>query len=239
MSKSFQKRSFNGFTLIEMMIALAIFSSLIAVLMFGYAQGLSLWDKGRNQSGHWQSLEYKYGLLSSVFIQAQVATYERIGGIFVPHFQGEGQSLEMMTRAAVMDFPGNILPIRLTLSKRGNDDYELRYRQGRRFSDPMRGIKWLDDDVVLITGIKEGRFFYEAAAFPVPADLDPNYFDEGDKLRYRNQSEWLDTYNTHVMWLMPQKVSFHFKDSQFIDHQWTFPLPKSSDAWSLEVYSDD
>ena len=52
-----------GFTLIEMVIALTLFASLIGLAMFGYSQGLSMWERASRQSAGWQAMEFRYDLL--------------------------------------------------------------------------------------------------------------------------------------------------------------------------------
>lgn len=207
--------------------------------MFGFSQGLSLWDKSKHQTAHWQSLEYRHGLLSRLFIRAQAATYQRINDIYVPFFQGSAQKITFMSRDPILDFSGRTTAIKLTILKNDNNSYQLKYHQGLRYADPARGIRWQEKDTVLIDNLKEGRFHFEAAAFPLPEELDPNYLDANDKQRYREVAEWVEQFNGEVMWHMPKKVAFWFVDENAVEHRWFFPLSQQSDAWSLDVYHDD
>ena len=235
------KRALNrGFTLIEMMIALSIFAALMAALMAGFSQGLSLWDRAQNKSSQWQALEYRYGLLASLFVQAQAATYTKEGGMYVPYYQGTSNSLRLMTRSPILDFPGRVRPVELVLQRQGDDTYSLIYKKADRYSDPARGIDWRNTSrQVLISDIKHAFFQHEASAFPLPPELDILYLDKREKIRYRDVAGWLEEFNSNWMWRLPQRVSFHFTDSDDFEHQWTFPLPTRSDAWTLEVYADD
>ncbi len=234
------KAANRGFTLIEMMVALSIFSALMAVLMLGYSQGLSLWERGRKHTSHWQSLEYRYGLLATVFAQAQAADYQRIGGIYVPFFHGDPEKMTLMTRAPILDFVGRVRPVELKLDQQADKTYTLTYREADRYSDPARGIHWENAQwTTLMDKLTSASFRFEASAFPLPEELDPNYLDANDKLRYRDKAQWLEHFNSHAIWRIPQRVELRFTDRFDHDHQWTFPLPRGSDAWSLEVYTAD
>ena len=230
----------RGFTLIEMMIALSIFAALMAVLMVGFSQGLSLWDRAQNKSSQWQALEYRHGLLASLFVQAQVASYTKVGGMYVPYYHGTSNSLRFLSRAPILDFPGRVHPVELLIQRQSDDTFSLIYKQAGRYSDPARGIDWRNaSEQVLMSDIKRAFFQHEAAKFPLPPELDPLYLDSREKIRYRDAAEWLRVFDSDWMWLMPQRVSFNFTDSDGLDHQWTFPLPTRSDAWTLEIYADE
>lgn len=235
------KRGFShGFTLIEMMIALSIFAALMAALMAGFSHGLSLWDRAQNKSSQWQALEYRHGLLASLFVQAEVATYTKVAGMYVPYYHGTASSLRFMSRSPILDFPGRIHPVELLIQRQNDDTYQLIYKQAGRYSDPARGIDWRNSsEQILISDIKRAFFQYEAAAFPLPPELDPLYLDSREKIRYRDEAEWLAEFDSHWMWRTPQRVSFNFTDSDGLEHQWTFPLPTRSDAWTLEIYSNE
>ena len=229
----------RGFTLIEMLVSLSIFASLMAVLMIGYSQGLSLWDRGRNHAGYWQGLEFRHGLMGSLFSQAQYADYRKVGGAFVPHFQGGTQSLEFVSAAPILDFAGRLQVVRLTIETLEGTQ-QLTYQESGRFTDPARGIDWSDvNSVVVISAISDASFIYEASAFPLPGDLDPNYLDAGDKLRYRAQPEWLKDFDSNIIWRIPQRVAINFTGQDGIQHEWVFAVPQAADAWSLEIYSLD
>jgi prepilin-type N-terminal cleavage/methylation domain-containing protein len=230
----------KGFTLIEMMIALSIFAALMGVLMLGYSQGLSLWDRGQKQSSHWQGLEYRYGLLEDLFVQAQAATYQDVGGISVPYYHGDSQSLRFMTRSPILDLPGRAHPVELAIvqSEIGSYTYSLIYREAARFNDPKRGISWNNaHEQVLLEGIEDAYFQHQASAFPLPTDLSAENLSYREKNRYREAAEFLEAFNSDWMWRIPQAVKLNFIDNEGNEHQWTFPLSTASDAWTLDVYS--
>jgi len=234
------RRKAYGFTLIEMLVSLSIFASLMAVLMLGLSQGLSLWDKGIKHAGFWQAQEFRYGLLSSLFSQAQLADYRKVGGTYVPHFYGRAHSVEFISRSPILDFSGRIQGVRLFLERQESGETVLTYQQAGRSSDSARGIDWAAaEKITLLDGLSAGYFRFEAPVFPLPKELDPHYLDAGDRARYREVAEWVDTFDADVIWRLPRRVAFVFTVDDLAESQWTFSLPSASDAWSLEIYSSD
>ena len=229
-----------GFTLIEMIVALSIFSSLMAVMMFGYSQGLSMWERASKNTSFWQSLEHRYSLLSTLFIQAQVAEYTRVRGAYVPYFKGTPQRLQFVSRAPLFALPGRVRVVELSIEQQPNNSVALVYREAHRRSDPGRGIDWDGTGRVhLLENLGSARFRFEAPVFSPPAEFSLAELSTVERLRYRSKAEWLDSFDGHLMWRIPQRVQMEFIDAEGMTQQWMFGLALASDAWTLEVYSNE
>jgi prepilin-type N-terminal cleavage/methylation domain-containing protein len=230
----------RGFTLIEMLVALSIFASLMSVLMLGFSQGLSMWARGDDHAAIWQSWEHRYGMLSRLFAQTQVADYALEKYAYSPHFKGTSRRLEFITRAPLFDSVGAVRVVELSIEQQANNKYTLRYRQASSRSDPARGIEWDDSGSVgLLKNLRRARFRYEAPVFPLPSELDPQLMSSEERRRYRSRSEWLQRFDGGWMWRTPQRVELEFADEDGTQQQWTFVLASATDAWTLEVYSDN
>ena len=111
----YRRRRENGFTLVEMLVALSIFSMLLAVLMAGFSQGLSLWERGNTKSTHWLSWQHRHELLRQLFINARLADYRGERRFSHPHFVADQTQLEFTSRAPILDVNGRVRPVRLVL----------------------------------------------------------------------------------------------------------------------------
>ena len=230
----------SGFSLIELIVSLAIFSSLMATLMFGYSQGLGLWERGKDGADYWQSLEFRHALLDRIFKQAIIAHYSEFKDKYVPYFEATDQELSLITRASALDFEGRSRPVRLTLEEQADGDLALIYQQAGRFNDPARGIVWDDKSkVTLFEGLKSGYFRYEAPIFTKPDIRSDDSLTDEEKQRYRYSPEWLSWYDSRLLWKMPQRIEFTFKDDIGPAQKWTFSLPTIPDAWPLDVYRSE
>ncbi len=228
----------KGFTLIEMLVAMAIFSSLISVLMLGFQQGLLLWDKTQKQSHIWLKSEFRYGLLNTAFSQAITATNQYKKGRYASYFIGTATNIKFISAAPIMDVNGRIRPIEIKAVEE-NRKWQLLYREGSRYSDIDRGIRWNKNWAKLLTGLEKITFSYLAPAFPLPAELDRRWLTKEEKLRYREKSTWIADYDSKQRWLYPLQIAIEFTDGKGLAQQWLLTPPNGSDAWSMEIYEDN
>jgi len=220
------KSHVKGFTLIEMLVAMAIFSALITVLMMGFRQGLTLWDKSQYQSKEWLNNEFRYRLLDTLFSQAVVSDDECAQKVYAPYFSGGKYFMEFTSAAALMDVPGRIRKVKLKANLQTTGTWTLSYQEGNH--------SW----VTLLRNLQQLEFSFEAPARPL-SGVDVSLWSEDDKALYRDKAEWLLNYNACKLRLYPQKVLVSFVDADGETHDWFLSPPQQSDAWSMEVYSID
>lgn len=228
-------RHHKGFTLIEMLVALSIFTVLLSTLLWGFRQGLVAWEKGSKQELIMQRLLLRHNWLEQMLNQAVVADYMRYQEVYVPYFKGDGSGFSWITASPLMDAQGNIRPVAIKLQKT-EQGYVLYYKEGDLHTDPGRGMRWSQPWIEFLGAIKEAKLSYEAPAFPLPAELYESELSRLEKLRYRNRPEWLETYDSRLLLLMPSRIKLHFIDMKNQAHNWFFSLPSASDVWGLEVY---
>jgi len=225
----------RGFTLIEMLIAMAIFSSLMAILMLGYQQGLNLWQKSQHQSKQWQRMELRYHLLDTLFAQSVVADYTYTAGLSAPYFFGDKTSMRLMTASPMLDMPGHVRPVAFRAVNH-DGTWAIEYREGNRYGDPGRGIIWPDSWIPLMEGLSSVELSFQAPSNPAPASIARKDMSEEEKLRYRNEPEWMVAYDSYKLWRMPRRVSIRFSDRNHMKHEWLFALPQVANAWPMTAY---
>jgi len=230
-------RQQRGFTLIEMLVAMAIFTALISVLMLGYRQGLLLWDKSQRQSHQWLDTEFRYSLLDTLISQAILSDNQYEKGLYATYFIGTSSSIKLMSAAPIMDITGHIRPIEIKATKE-NNTWQLRYREGARHSDYDRGITWSEDWVSLFSDLDNVAITYLAPPFPLPEELDIKWLSDKEKLLYRDKATWVSSYNSQQRWLFPLQIAIEFGDKNG-KHKWLFTPPNSPTAWTMEAYEDE
>lgn len=231
------RRRYKGFTLIEMLISLSIFAVLLSTLLWGFRQGLVAWEKSSKQERIVQRLLLRHNWLEQMLNQAVVADYMRYQEVYIPYFKGDRSGFSWITASPLLDAQGSIRPVAIKLQKT-EQGYALYYKEGDLHTDPGRGMRWSQPWVEFLGTIKEAKLSYEAPVFPLPSELRENELGRLEKLRYRNRPEWLESYDTRLLLLMPRRIRLRFVDIKNQEHNWSFTLPSASDVWGLEVYFD-
>lgn len=151
----------RGFTLIEMLVALAIFSLMLAVLLGGYSQGLNIWQRAADQSGQWQAYQYRYLWLSRMTQQLVAADYRLTRTNFADYFSGDATGFVAMSSAPILSPLGRPVPVELRLVDNLQGSVQLMYREGTKNEDPERGINFDRQPwVPLLTDINNAQFRY-------------------------------------------------------------------------------
>jgi len=234
------KHRSNGFTLIEMLIAIAIFATLISVLLMGFNQGLKLWSKGNKRTSEWISFEHRYSWLERVFSQAVASEYQAAQnkGVYVPFFLGNKDKMSFVTTAPIMDATGTLKHIQLKLlSEQGAQT--LMYREKQESSkinhnDNFESTKW----VPLIKNISQAYFRYEAPKNPFPTSISLHLLPIDMRSRYRNSAEWMAQFDSTKIVSMPSTIEVFFVDDKSRKHQWLFKCQHLPEAWVNEMYDD-
>src|SRR5690606_19865139 len=123
-----------------MLVALAIFSMLLAVLLGGYSQGLNIWQRAADRSGQWQAYQYRHLWLSRLTQQLVAADYRLGPTSFSDYFSGDATGFVGMSAAPILSPLGRPVPVELRLVDNLQGRVQLLYRDGINKEDPERGI---------------------------------------------------------------------------------------------------
>jgi len=231
----------KGFTLIEMLIALTIFSLLIGVLLMGFSQGLTLWHKGQNKSTKWITLEHRYDWLDRLFSQAIAAQYKLDDGRsrVAPFFSGDKLSMTLLTVAPIMDTSGSLKQVEFCLLEKA-EKQTLMYREKKNsknvwIEQDFKSVQWIP----LLKTITKAYFRYEAPKNPFPENISIMTLPRDIRQRYRNAPEWMSEFDSKSIMSLPQRIEFFFIDKDGEEHHWIFQCRFMPDIWPDEVYNEE
>lgn len=224
MKQCLQSRVGRGFTLIEMMVALAIFSLLVSILLGGYSQGLSLWQRAIDKSSVWQSYQYRSLWISRLTRQLVFADYRTASGVSSDFFQGDALGFVALSSAPIMTAAGRPVPVEFKLQENIELGYvQLLYREADKSNDPERGLglenrPW----IVLIDRINNAQFSYYIQSRRGYLDSELNGVVE--PFGWHMEAKW-----------MPAQIALTF--DAIVDasgtrssQHWVFDCPSSTDA---------
>ncbi|SHO57582.1 PulJ/GspJ family protein [Vibrio quintilis] len=217
-----RKRTLSGFTLVEMLVSLAIFSAVLSIVISGLHQGQVQWEQGARQLDQADYMMKRQSWLRQLFAQANTATFRITYGMEAPYFNGNEQSLSFISDAPIISGPGTYATVRLELLPQDNGLFELTFTQ-KPYSDPYLNPEAdLSDgaSLVLLEDIQSlsWKYFLAARTEATPMEITYNRFTP------RPEGYWDDEYDANFEQALPQYVQMNFKikNHQYV---WYFELP--------------
>jgi general secretion pathway protein J len=145
-------QSSSGFTLLELIIAITIFTFITLIISEGFRLGLNAWEKGEAEIGETQRIRVISGLISQQLKSAYPFEIE-VDDEKVVAFEGDADSLMFVTGLADASF-GGFKWVRYSF-----DDGILLYKEGilpdKEFIDKLTG-----DEEVIDSEIEEFKLNY-------------------------------------------------------------------------------
>lgn len=106
----------HGFTLLELLLALAILATLVALLLAGLRVGVSAWEGGEARAELQQRLRAVAGHLEEALASAYPYQSRADGGARRVLFEGEPRRVRFVTAGAPLTLPGSIAFHAVTLA---------------------------------------------------------------------------------------------------------------------------
>lgn len=217
----------RGFTLVEMLVALVIFSSAISLVLLGLEQGRQFWFKMSDKMAEQGSLYHREQWLSAMFTEANGALYPASYSQATPYFMGSSEQINFITNAPILGGPGTYAAVLLKFSRQG-DHYQLHYFEAPN-KDPYYGghdYFLLDKPTLLLDNITDFTIRYLAAESEVQLEWAP--LEENSQ--WRETPEWIPIFNSQQESAMPIMVHVQFTQSQQPPQDWYFNVNRFSNS---------
>ena len=217
----------RGFTLVEMLIALVIFSSVISLVLLGLEQGRQFWFKASDKMAEQGHLYNREQWLSAMFAEANSALHPASYSQATPYFMGTNDQINFITNAPILGGPGTYAAVLLKFSREG-DKYQLHYFEAPN-KDPYYGghdYFALDKPTVLLDNITDFKLRYLAPESEVQLEWAP--LEEGSRLR--ETPEWIPQFSSIQEAAMPIMVHLQLELPNKQQQDWYFPVNRFSNS---------
>ncbi|EJA3103521.1 prepilin-type N-terminal cleavage/methylation domain-containing protein [Vibrio vulnificus] len=219
-----------GFTLIEVLVALAVFSSVVSVVMFGLEQGRIEWRRTLTLSNSTGQLYQRFHWLEQTFNQVNSAPFIVDYSISAPHFYATENQVDFLTDAPILSGAGTYSAARLRVVN-VEGEQALEFLQWPN-SDPFYGIpKQASEEnrFVVIRGIENAKWEYYLSP---RLEATPMEIKFGNFVK-REEGKWSSDYDSRYELKVPTKIrlSFHYRGDAYT---WYFNLPPYTSATGQE-----
>ncbi|EKA7352861.1 prepilin-type N-terminal cleavage/methylation domain-containing protein [Vibrio vulnificus] len=226
------KRQSKGFTLIEVLVVLVVFSSVVSLVLIGLEQGRNQWNRAMKSTDKSYHMFQRKQWLQQLFTQANSATFQISYGTEAPHFLGTANDVSFISNAPIISGPGTYASVNLTLESQGNGMSQLVFRQWP-YSDPYLSIPQEateSNTLVLLKDIQSLEWEYYLA----PRDEATPWEIKYNTFRRRPEGLWSQEYDARFEQEVPQTLKLHFTQNGK-EYVWQFYLPTKTAAYSQET----
>ncbi|RJG42728.1 PulJ/GspJ family protein [Motilimonas pumila] len=219
----------KGFTLIEMLVALSIFSSVMGLALYAYEQGRSTWARSLARGADELRLIQREQWLRLTFEQSVAAPFRdtRTFSSF-PYFYGNSRQVSFLSAAPIFQGPGKVAVVELKAEQR-DKRWTLYYRE-QLGADPQRGIYLSDVDwFPLLTDLNSVEFVYEADIH-MPFSGSLGDLEQNKRRYYRDRPDWINYFESNFEEGIPRRVMIRFVNKEGLLFEWFFSLARYSDV---------
>lgn len=214
----------RGFTLVELMVAMAIFSSAVALVLFGLEQGRQQWHKTTVRMETQGSLFNRERWIATMLEQANASFFPASYAEATPWFNGETDGFSFITNAPILGGPGTYAAVRLHM-QRHNQHYQLYYTEAPG-KDPYYGAEaaLAAPGIMLLDNISRFQLRYLA-----PENISQiSWAPTSDGTARRTKPEWLAGFNSRTEAAMPIMVHLQLELAGEPPQDWYWPVNQYS-----------
>ncbi|WP_010445199.1 prepilin-type N-terminal cleavage/methylation domain-containing protein [Vibrio rotiferianus] len=220
----------EGFTLIEVLVSLVVFSSVVAVVVMGLEQGQKQWLRSLSKNQEMHQLYLRSQWINQAISQANSAPFIVEYGFSTPYFLGTSNQVDFLTNAPVLSGPGTYAAARFSIEETA-EGLSLTFTQWAN-KDPYYGIPTLESQgksISLLENIQDAKWEYylDARTEATPMEIKYNAFSP------RHEGRWASQYDSRYEQKIPSKIRFTFqKEGKRYD--WYFNLTPFTSAAGQE-----
>lgn len=222
----------NGFTLVELLVTIVIFSFSLSIILSGLDQGRLAWSRLEKKVELSSSLQSRFNWLSMMFNDSNATLFPLNYGEAGPFFKGNDQSLYLLTGSPILAGPGNYATATLWFANNGSN-FTLNYAE-KRNADPFYGNQYFDKDkekTVLLYDIKSYNIRYLA---PIREPSEGESIPLNEEKYYRSEPAWLDFYDSNKEMAMPLLINISMVLSNEKRVDWFFPVTRYTSSSHIE-----
>ncbi|MBO0505575.1 type II secretion system protein [Aeromonas caviae] len=222
----------NGFTLVELLVTIVIFSFSLSIILSGLDQGRLAWSRLEKKVELSSSLQSRFNWLSMMFNDSNATLFPLNYGEAGPFFKGNDQSLYLLTGSPILAGPGNYATATLWFANNGSN-FTLNYAE-KRNADPFYGNQYFDRDkekTVLLYDIKSYNIRYLA---PIREPSEGESIPLNEEKYYRSEPAWLDFFDSNKEMAMPLLINISMVLSNEKRVDWFFPVTRYTSSSHIE-----
>lgn len=222
----------NGFTLVELLVTIVIFSFSISIVLSGLDQGRLAWSRLEKKAELSSVLQSRFNWLSMMFNDSNATLFPLNYGEASPFFKGNDQSLYLLTNSPILSGPGNYATATLWFASNRNG-FILNYAE-KKNADPFYGNLYFDRDkeaTVLLNNIKTYYIRYLA---PIREPSEGESIPLSDEKYYRSEPVWLDFFDSNKEMAMPLLVNISMVLSNEKKIDWFFPVTRYTSSSHID-----
>lgn len=227
-----KNKNTNGFTLVELLVTIVIFSFSLSIVLSGLDQGRLAWSRLEKKAELSSSLQSRFNWLSMMFNNSNATLFPLSYGEASPFFKGNDQSLYLLTDSPILSGPGNYATATLWFAS-NKHGFTLNYAE-KKNADPFYGNQYFDRDkevTVLLDNIKSYDIRYLA---PIREPSEGESIPPSEERYYRSEPIWLDFFDSNKEMAMPLLVNISMVLSNEKRIDWFFPITRYTSSSHID-----